>query len=96
LHVPRDQCRAVAEKLMGGQFVDPLGGEYVLTETPGEPPVWTSTAVLPQNRFLLTVAPGDFTLPALTWFQGLRGDLMLNDAELAAHVEIDMAKSAVP
>jgi hypothetical protein len=96
LHVPPQQSRQVAEELMDGNFVDPLGGEYVLAETPGEPAMWTSTAVVPQNRFMLTAAPEDFTLPALTWFKGLRGDLRLDDAELAAHVEIELAKSAVP
>jgi hypothetical protein len=96
LRVPRAECRDVAQSLLDGTFVDPLGGEYVLAETPGEPPMWTSTAILPQNRFLLTAAPEDFTLPALTWFKGLRGDLRLEPAELAAHVEIDMAKSAMP
>lgn len=96
LHVPREACREVAEELIDGKFVCPLGGEYSLVETPGEPSMWTSTAIAPQNRFLLTAAPDDFTLPALTWFKGFRGDLRLDPAELAAHVEIDMAKSAVP
>ena len=58
--------------------------------------MWTSTALAPQNRFLLTAPPEDFQLPALTWFKGLRGDLRLERRELPAHVEIDMAKSAVP
>jgi hypothetical protein len=96
LHVPRETCREVAEGLMDGEFVCALGGEYELVATPGEIPAWTSTAVLPQNRFLLTQPPDDFTLPALTWFKGLRGDLRFEPAELTAHVEIDMAKSAVP
>jgi hypothetical protein len=96
LHVPRDQCRAVAEGLVDGTFVCSLGGEYQLVEEAGGLPTWTSTAIAPQNRFLLTAPPADYELPALTWFKGLRGDLRLEDAELAAHVEIDMAKSAVP
>jgi hypothetical protein len=96
LHVPREQCRVVAEQLMDGAFVCSLGGEYELVATPGELPVWTSTAVAPQNQFLLTAPPADFTLPALTWFKGMRGDLRLEPTELSAHVEIDMAKSAVP
>ena len=96
LHVPREQCRDVAERLMDGKFVCPLGGEYELVEVPGGQPMWTSTAIAPQNRFLLTAPPEDFQLPVLTWFKGLRGDVRLDDAELSAHVEIDMAKSAVP
>lgn len=32
LHVPPDQARDFAERLVGGHFVDPLGGEYELLE----------------------------------------------------------------
>jgi hypothetical protein len=96
LHVPREQCLGLAEQLMGGQFVCALGGEYQLVEVPGGVPTWTSTAIAPQNRFLLTEAPADFMLPVLTWFKGLRGDLTMLDDELSAHIEVDMAKSAVP
>lgn len=96
LHVSRESCHDVAEQLMNGKFVDPLGGDYELVTTPGETPVWTSTALAPQDRFLLTQPPDNFTLAALTWFKGLRGDLRLEDNDLAAHVDLDMAKSAVP
>ena len=96
LHVPRDQCRGVAEKLMDGQFICPLGGEYEVVEVLGGQPAWTSTALAPENRFLLTQPPDDFTLPLLTWFKGLRADLQLGDAEISGHAEVDMAKSAVP
>ncbi len=96
LHVPSDKCRGVAEELVDGKFVDPLGGEYRVVEVLGGQPAWTSTALAPQNQFLLTQPPADFQLPALTWFKGLRGELQLNEAALSGHVEIDMAKSAVP
>jgi hypothetical protein len=96
LHVPQETAREVAERLMDGKFVCPLGGEYELVEAPGGQPAWTSTAVAPQNRFLLTAPPEDFMLPVLTWFKGLRGDLRLEAGELAVHVEIDIAKSAMP
>jgi hypothetical protein len=96
LRVPRDQCRAVAEKLMDGQFICPLGGQYEVVEVLGGQPAWTSTALAPENRFLLTQPPADFTQPLLTWFKGLRADLQLNDIELSAHAEVDMARSAVP
>lgn len=32
LHVPPDQARTIAESLVGGHFVDPLGGNYELLE----------------------------------------------------------------
>lgn len=96
LHVPRDQCRAVAESLVDGQFIDPLGGDYQVVEVLGGQAAWTSSALAPQNQFLLTQPPEDFQLPALTWFKGARGRLLLDDKALSAHIEIDMAKSAVP
>lgn len=96
LHVPRDECRAIAESLVGGQFEDPLGGEYQIVEVLGGQPAWTSTALAPQNQFLLTQPPTDYQLPALTWFKGFRGRLLLDKTALSGHVEIDMAKSAIP
>jgi hypothetical protein len=86
----------VAEQLMDGAFVDPLGGEYQLVEVAGGRPMWTSAAIEPQNRFLLTAPPEDFQLAALTWFRGLRAEARLDKDAITAHVEVDMDKSAVP
>jgi hypothetical protein len=96
LRVPRERCLEVGEALMDGTFVCALGGKYELVEPPGGLPVWTSTAITPENRFLLAAPPDDFQLPVLTWFKGLRGDFALLGDELSAHVEVDMAESAVP
>ncbi|WP_428304092.1 hypothetical protein [Lacipirellula sp.] len=96
LHVPREDCQSVAERLMDGKFVCPLGGTYELVDVPSGEPMWTSTAILPQNRFQLTAAPEDFQLPLLTWFRGLRAEARLDSAAIEAHVEIDMAESVGP
>jgi hypothetical protein len=96
LHVSPAEARTVAERLVDGTFECPLGGEYALVDLPDGQAAWTSTALTPQNQFLLTEPPADFQLPVLSWFKGLRGDLRLADEELAAHVEIDMAQSAMP
>jgi hypothetical protein len=97
LQVPPDKCRDVAERLMDGRFVCPLGGEYGLFKVSDSVSVWTSSALAPQNRFLLTEPPADFQLPLLGWFRGFRGEARLEGKnEIAAHVEIDMAASAVP
>jgi hypothetical protein len=96
LNVPRAECQAVAETLMDGKFVCPLGGEYALVEVAGGEPMWTSSAIQPQNRFMLTAAPADFQFALLTWFKGLRAEARLDKEAINAHVEIDMAKSAIP
>jgi hypothetical protein len=96
LRVPRELCREVSEQLMDGQFVCPLGGEYELAEVAGGTPMWTSTALAPQNRFLLTEPPEDFELALLTWFRGLRGEARLEEDAITSHLEIDMAASALP
>jgi hypothetical protein len=96
LNVPRSECQAVAETLMDGKFVCPLGGEYELVEVAGGEPMWTSSAIQPQNRFMLTAAPADFQFALLTWFKGLRAEARLDKEAINAHVEIDMAKSAIP
>jgi hypothetical protein len=96
LQVPAGDCRAVAENLVDGKFVCPLGGSYQLFETPRGLPIWGSTGMTEANRFLFADVPADFQLPLLEWFRGLRGELRVVDHEMTAHLEIDMAATAVP
>ncbi len=95
-HIPRPQCRELAERLVDGTFVCPLGGEYELFGPDKDLEVWVSSALPPENRFLLSKVPEDFHLPLLNWFRGLRGDLCLEANSLSAHLEIDMTSAAVP
>ncbi|RIK87743.1 MAG: hypothetical protein DCC67_01485 [Planctomycetota bacterium] len=95
-HVPPEEARDAAERLMDGRFASPLGGQYELIELPSGQRVWSASAVAPQNRFLLTAAPEDFELPLLSWLRGLRAEMLLDDQRLTADVEIDMAASALP
>ena len=96
LHVPRDTCREFAEELVDGTFVCPLNGEYQLFEIKQGLPVWASSALPGKNRFLLTEVPEDFHLSFLDWFRGVTGDLCVTDSELAAHLELEMAPTALP
>jgi hypothetical protein len=52
--------------------------------------LWASTATTPENRFLLTVIPADYTMPLMTWFRGLTADVARVDDELTLHAELDM------
>ena len=45
---------------------------------------------------MLKAAPDDFQFALLTWFKGLRAEARLDKEAINAHVEIDMAKSAIP
>ncbi len=94
--VTRPECRALAERLVDGKFVCPLGGEYQLLAPERDLETWASSALPPENRFLLREVPEDFQLPLLDWFRGLRGDLRLDDDSLWVHLEIDMTSAAVP
>jgi hypothetical protein len=96
LRVPAETALETAQRLMDGEFICPLVGKYELVEIEGGGAAWTSSALAPENRFLLTAPPEDFQLPLLTWFKGLRGALRLEKDELSAHIEIDMAASAIP
>ena len=50
LHVPMDQAKEIAEDLLDGQFVCPLGGEYQLVEDiRGGALTWQSTAWAKRN-----------------------------------------------
>ncbi len=96
LHVPRHECRAVAERLVDGALVCPLGGEYQLHEPQRGLETWASSALTESNRFLLTEIPTEYRLPALEWFRGLSGDLRIGEESLSAHLEVHMTKDALP
>jgi hypothetical protein len=105
LHVPPEDARSVADNLVAGKFDCPLGGDYVLVDpnaagndvpngealpAPDSRQLWASTATTPENRFLLTVIPADYTMPMMNWFRGLSADVGRADDELTLHAELDM------
>ncbi len=96
LKVPRNECREVAQRLVDGQFVCPLGGNYQLYATDRGLEVWISSALPKSNQFSLSEVPKDFQLPLLDWFRGLQADLTLNDQSLNVHLEIKMTQDALP
>lgn len=57
---------------------------------PGARLLWASTAVAPENRFLLTVIPADYQMPLLSWFRGLSADVGRANDELTLHAALDM------
>jgi hypothetical protein len=52
--------------------------------------LWASTATPPENRFLLTEVPADYTMPLMDWFRGLEAEVARLDDELTLHLELDM------
>ncbi|MCI0335505.1 MAG: hypothetical protein L0228_20045 [Planctomycetes bacterium] len=52
--------------------------------------LWASTATTPENRFLLTVIPAEYTMPLMNWFRGLTAESARANDELTLHAELDM------
>lgn len=105
LHVPPQEARAVAEDLIAGKFACPLGGDYKLIDgevasttgdaaealpNPNTRRLWASTATTPENRFLLTVIPAEYTMPLMDWFRGLDALVARTNDELTLHADLDM------
>jgi len=90
LHVPPEQSREVAEDLVDGKLTCALGGTYTLVEYPSGFAAWTSTALVDQNRFVLSDVPEDFQFPLLKWFRGLQAELTVDPLSLSAHTELDL------
>jgi hypothetical protein len=80
---------ASAEELPPPRPPTPDGADASATVTNGRK-LWTSTAVTPENRFLLTEIPADYEMPMLTWFRGISADMARGPDELWAHAELDM------
>lgn len=90
LHVDKQLAAGLADELVDGQFVCPLGGEYLLIEIPGGVQAWASTAAAPNNQFLLAEIPPGYRLPLLGWFRGLTAELTRAEDSLSVAMSIMM------
>jgi len=87
LHVPLSECREAGQQLLDAKFICSLGGDY---EQDDRVALWTSSAVSPRNRTMLTAVPGDYQFPLLEWFRGLDAELLATPDKLAVRSQIDI------
>jgi len=83
----------LASELAEGEFVCPLGGDYVLVEVPGGVQAWTSSAMSPSNQFLLTEIPPDYRFPVLEWFRGMTAELVRGDDSLRLSAQLIVSET---
>jgi hypothetical protein len=90
LHVPIDKSLEVAEELLDGELICPLGGKYELVEDlNGGAKSWQSTAWAQRNSAAI---PDGFEAPLLKWFRGLDLHLTKLGDQIVAHAELDMQR----
>jgi hypothetical protein len=91
LHVPAEQARSTAEKLLDAELVCPLGGEYSLVEDlNGGLKSWQSSAWARQRA---STIPDDFEAPLLKWFRGLDAHLLKAGDAISTRIELDMQRT---
>jgi hypothetical protein len=90
LHVPPEDCLAVAEELTRAKLVCSLGGEFKLVELPGGLKLWTSTGLPVENQFVLSNVPENYSLPVLKWFRGANVAGLLEHNDLVLWADVDM------
>jgi hypothetical protein len=98
LHVPVDDCKNVAERLLDATLICPLGGTYIVQRGEHATPYWTSTALvqpLPRSTSVTGIsAPDGFVAPPLNWFRGLNLDATMTEKTISAHAEVLMQMPA--
>ena len=94
LHVPKPECLATGERLLGAKFVSPLGGKYELREFDGGLKNWVSTALADSKSG--DQPPEDYQFPALNWLRGIDAELAVQDGRLAAHANVIMPAETRP
>jgi hypothetical protein len=98
LHVPPAVCKEAAGFLLDAKLICPLGGQYVLRETPGSAPRWNSTVLEKHDNqdTLRGHAPEGYLSPPLNWFRGLDLDAVMNQKNISAHIELNMLMPSLP
>ncbi len=91
-HLNGQECKDVAEQLLGAELVCPLGGQYVYRPY-GDPAAgmgcWFATA-LGEGQNALPQPPPGFLAPPLNWFRGGKLDALLSSDAVSVHAELDM------
>lgn len=90
LHVPAEDARATAERLLGARMVCPLGGRYELSAAEAPFDHWHSTAWQNQSRFRETQVPADYRAAEFGWFAGLSLEVNVERSGLTTHLELDV------
>jgi hypothetical protein len=57
--------------------------------------LWISTATPPENRFLLTAIPADYTMPLMNWFRGMSAEVARANDAFTLHADLNMVRIEV-
>jgi hypothetical protein len=92
LHLPAAHAKDAAEYLLDAKLVCPLGGQYVLRESPQTVTRWTSTAIesLDGRRMPVAAAPPGYLAPPLNWFRGLTFEGAMDEQRLRVYLDVVM------
>ncbi len=89
LHLEAGEARPLAEELLRGKLVCPLGGDYVPVSAPGIPTRWVSTAWREANLVDVNAVPRHHQVPFLHWFHGLQVETTIEQDTLTVHFELE-------
>ena len=96
-HINGQECKDVAEQLLGAELICPLSGQYVY-QPYGDPAYgmgrWYATALgtatLGNNQNASPQPPAGFLAPPLNWFRGGKLDALLTPDAVSFHAEFNM------
>ncbi len=89
LHLESDEALPLAEELLRGRLVCPLGGRYVAVSAPGRPAQWVSTAWTTPSLSDINAVPASFETSFLHWFRGLAAETTVDADTLTIHFELN-------
>lgn len=91
LSVPRDRALAAAEELLDAKLICSLGGQYALTEAPGQVALWKSDK---WPDAAAGAAADSYRAPLLEWFRGLEADVTMYQDRVVLRATLDMQRKA--
>ena len=85
-----EEASSVIQRMLDAELVCSLGGEYELAKTPSGRTIWVSSQ---WPSFVNPVMPVDHIAPFMTWFRGLKVEVIKAETQFSVHGFLDIQRA---
>ena len=85
-----EEASLVMQRMLDAELVCSLGGEYEVAKTPSGRTIWVSSM---WPSFVNPIMPPDHIAPFMTWFRGLKVEVIKAETQFSVHGFLDIQRT---